>query len=351
MGKKKRRARLEFAAVESCQVDYIPARDARGYGVDRALRLPTVARCLDLLTDTCGQLDMIATVGGRPAPLPEWLRNPENYGSPVDRRTLVTTAVWDMATDGGAYFYATAAGASSWILTPLDPRRVTVSFDDMYRRRWSLDGDTVDLAHGATRRSGLLVAAKNLTNRVARPFGPLTFAPVQAWLDVEDYAEHVFAAGLHSGQTLNTEQDITADTAERYAAAWTRRHTDPTARRIPVLGAGLRLESNIVDPVAAQWLENRVHNAREQARLFGVPAYKLDLPGADGLTYSTAVDADKQFLRTAVAGYLVPLERALSALLPPAPAGGEETSIGFDEAKWLTIYDTAVPADREGVPT
>lgn len=352
MGKKKRRDAAVQLAADPCPAPRtlrIPARGVRT-GVEQALRLPTVARCLDLLTDTCGQLDMVERVGGQDRPLPAWLAHPEAYRAGADARTLVTAAVWDMATDGAAYIYATAVGDESWILAPVAPDRVQVVWDDMHRRRWRMDGAEVPAVNGPAHRSGLLVVPKNLTNRVARPFGPLTHAPVAEWLEVEEYAHRVFSSGVHSGQSLNTDQDITPDTARRWQDDWMASHSDPGDRRIPVLGSGLKLESNIIDPAAAQWLESRTYNAQEQARLFGVPAYKLGLPGGDSLTYSTAIDADKQFLRTAVAGYLVPLAHALTTLLPVAADPADQRTIAFDEVGWLTIYDSATPADAPPPP-
>ena len=296
------------------------------------LALPTVLRCVKLLTDVACQMRVTVTAGGQILEPPLWLRRPESFGTRLLRqRDIVELAVSSIATRGYAAWKATAAGAS-WILDPVDPARVSGMIDLDGTTRYMLDGVPVPLAYGPARRDGLLLAGFLVLPGRALPIGPLQAAreTIGGYADTDAYAARVFRAGNTSGQVLATDQDLPPEKARAWQADWMAAHADPYTSKIPVLGNGLHLDQTMLNPKDAQWIEAREFGATEVARLMGVPANLLGLPAGGSLTYATARDNDSAFMRYTISGYTGSIEDAWSSLLPPGRNTSEDQRVRFD---------------------
>jgi HK97 family phage portal protein len=161
---------------------------------------------------------------------------------------------------------------------------------------------------------------------VAEGVGPLQAArhALSGYLDVDAYASDFYGQAVPQG-TLATEQDIPPETAERYKAKWLESR-DP----VRVLGSGLTFDALRLSPRDAAWIEARQWNAAEVARVYGVPAYKLNLASESGMTYTNAQDLDRAYLRDCVSSYTGPIEDALDDLTPPGRGASDETVVRFD---------------------
>ena len=299
----------------------------------RTLGLPTVWRCVTLIDSTITQLKLAGVRDRQPVDLPLWLRRPERY-SQTRQRELVQHLVTSMALYGAGYLTATPTGDESWQLGLVSPGRVSVTLTADDRRVWRLDGEIITAAHGPSRTAGLLVVPWLLLPGRAEPMGPVQAAlagyAFDGWADTEAYANRIFRSGDQPGSRLETDQDIPGTRLKEWQSRWMEMHTNPEERTIPVLGAGLRLVHDYVEPRKAQWLESRTWNAQDTARMFGVPAHMLGLPAGDSLTYATARDNDAAYLRYTVTSYLRPIEDALSWLLPPGRTPAEDYRAEFD---------------------
>lgn len=297
--------------------------------------LATVYRSIAILSSAARQLPLQQVTGaGDVEDLEEWLRLPTYYGGEESLPDLITGAIPSMITHGAGYFWVRPGGSRSWVINRYRPQRVTVSFDDKWRRHWMVDGRPVDLVEPRTRTEGLLVAPYLMLDDVAEPLGPLQAAArgnlAAGWRDTDEYATRVFRGGLHSGQSLQSDQELAPDTAQRYQREWMDAHGDPTDPKIAVLGSGLKLVSDVIDPRAAQWIEARQWNAQEQARILGVPARYLGLPAGDSITYANARDNDRAFLQWGLASYLQPVGAAWTSLLPVGRNPAEDRAVAFD---------------------
>ena len=134
-----------------------------------------------------------------------------------------------------------------------------------------------------------------------------------------------FGDGVPAG-ILETDQDITPTTATRYRDDWLAGEGSP----VRVLGSGLRFNHLRLNPADASWLESRRFNGEEIARMYLVPAYKLNLAISGGMTYSNSESLERDYIRGAVSSYLLPIEHALNSLTPAGRNASEETVIDFD---------------------
>lgn len=295
----------------------------------RALGLPVVYACVEVIASTAVQLPLVAAKGGTGVPLPEWLRRPERYnGGTLRRRGLIEHLIVSQAIHGAGYLYASPVGFDSWDLAAVDPSRVAVTLTGNLRT-YRLDGRAVPLARRTSTGSnagGLVVVNHRTLPGIAEGVGPLQAArhALAGYLDVDAYAADFYGQAVPQG-TLTTEQDIPQETADRYKAKWLDSR-DP----IRVLGSGLTFDALRLSPRDAAWIEARQWNAAEVARVYGVPAYKLNLASESGMTYTNAQDLDRAYLRDCVSSYTGPIEDALDDLTPPGRGASDETVVRFD---------------------
>lgn len=331
--------RRDAAPTPAPAVVTVPARPPAVGTSDGFLALPTVYRCVQLLAHTMAALPVQVVQNGQAAATPEWLRRPEALNNGLaDQRAILSGLVVDMAARGSGYLKVTPFGAS-WRLDPVPAAAVSVRFEpNTYRRVYTVGGlyaPVFNPATETTRSAGGLLPVPFLTvpDR-PDPLGPLQAArlALTGYRDTDAWAAQVFPSGraAGSGGRLETDQDISPETAARWQARWVAQQTDPLGSAIPVLGGGLRYVTDTIDPRDAQWIEARQFNAQEVARLFGVPPRYLGLPSGDSTTYATARDNDAAFLKTTLLPYVDSVTNALTALLPPGRTEAENVAVALN---------------------
>lgn len=297
--------------------------------------LPAVWACVEVITNTALEVPVVCRRDGQQVPTPEWLRQPERYNGGAARiDQLVEHLVTGQALHGAGYLWAEPIG-DSWALDPVDPARVAVNIEPDSTGRpvrvYRLDGQQVLPARrltGAPSRAGLVVVPHRVLPGVPAGVGPIQAARLQmgSYLDVDGYGADVFGQGIPQG-ILSTDQELTETQATRYRDRWIEDGRIP----VRVLGSGLHFNALRLNPKDAAWLEARRYNAEEVARMYGVPAYKLNLTAAGGMVYSNAESLDGDFLRGCVSGgYLRPVEAALNQLTPAGRGPAEELRVTFD---------------------
>lgn len=297
--------------------------------------LPAVWACVEVITNTALEVPIICRRDGQQVPTPEWLRLPERYNEGAARiDQLVEHLVVGQALHGAGYLWAEPIG-DSWSLEPVDPDRVAVEFDRTDRkgttRLYRLDGRRVELARRFSARpskAGLVVVPHRLLPSLEAGVGPIQAARLTmgSYIDVDSYGADVFGQGVPQG-ILSSDQDLTETEATNYRDRWIADGRSP----IRVTGSGLHFNALRLNPKDAAWLEARRYNAEEVARMFGVPAYKLNLQTGGSMVYSNAESLDTDFLRGCVSGgYLRPVEAALNQFTPAGRNPGEELRVRFD---------------------
>lgn len=319
---------------------FIPPRE----GSSRTEGLPTVYACVRTIAHTATQARLTVERSGEPVEVPLWLYRPDRLNGGTRARTMIERVTVDLATRGVGGWIATPLASSSWSLVPVPGDRIGATFDSNRERVYTLDGVPAVLADGDARRAGLLVVPFLTFPDIAAPLGPLQAARalLSGFIDVESYASNLFRSGAGTGPRLEADTDLPETTAARWRDYWIEQHSDPNDPRIPVLGAGLRLATDLIDPSTAAWIEARRYNSTEVARLFGVPGRRVGLPSGDSMTYATARDDDAAFMRYTVSAYTDPVADALTSLLPSGRNATEDTRVVFD---WSALLNPT-PADQ-----
>ena len=135
-----------------------------------------------------------------------------------------------------------------------------------------------------TLSSSLQTSAAALSANDARPSGILTVPAPQADATVEDIRER-----------------------------WDARHGGPPASgRIAVVAGDVGFTPVAFSAADTQFLQQRELSAREVARIFRVPAWLIDAPTGDSLTYTNVLEQNRAFVSHSLRPWLVRLERAIS---------------------------------------
>lgn len=301
----------------------------------RAVTLPAVWACVDSIASTATQIPLMATAGRDRVAVPEWLRKPERWNDDSATLTEIVEALTvGQALHGAGYLWAEPLGQNAWQLFVVDPQRVAVETEQTgngrHKKIFRLDGKTVPTARRYTTKpntAGLLVVNHRTLPGIAEGVGPIQAArySIAGYMETETYGSDVFGSGVPQG-TLTTEQEITKETAKRWRDDWMQ----DARETIRVLGNGLSFTPFKLNPRDAAWLEARRYDGEEIARLFLVPAYKLNLSVSGGLTYNNPESLERDYIRGCIAGYARPIEDALNKLTGPGRNASEEYAIKFD---------------------
>lgn len=340
----------------TAQIDQRIARQETGWTSD-GMAVPAVFAAVRLLASSIDQLRLTVPAGSPSG----WLDDPRTMGSVFDQGDLVQWIVTHMALRGRAWLLATRTAGFSWRLDPLDPdqvhMRTTVGEYGRIGVECYAAGSPLPLI--PPYREWRTTAGEKATNwdlagnrflvhipYVIAPGHPEGVGPLQVarnaitgYERVERQAADLLENGTYSGGRLETDQDITADTAERYQERWVENRK---LGRLPVLGSGLRYVNDILSPVDAQWLESRQFNSSQVAQMYGIPPDYLGMAlagNASSLSYSNSADNDRRFRRNALEGFTTQIGDALSTLLP-----GRGDRVQWDWTGW----EGATPAADDG---
>ena len=302
--------------------------------------LPAVTGARRLIASTIDQLPLvIARDDGKPAPASEWLQQPDDYGSSMDRGDLVQFCVDSMILHGKAYLWLTRTVDRAWLIEPIDTKMVTAARvpGPVVRLGFSVSGwGDVQLAPRRvtdTPGSGPYLVHIPYVVTVDHPEGttPLVeSAPMlRGLIDTERHTSELFASGTHVGGILSTEFDITTEQAKAWQDAWiVARQTG----RIPVLGNGLTYRNDFPNARDLQMVEARSFNQSVVWALLGIPQAYMGsslMGGQSSLSYANAQDNRRQFADNCLRAFTTQIEDALSRVLAP-----ERVRARFDYTEW-----------------
>lgn len=317
------------------------------------MRLPPLFAVVRLIASTIDQLDIVMDDG---SPVPLWLRKPRQFSSALDQGDLLQHVVSAMAIEGHAYLQARKLEGGSWRLDALNPDSVQVrrSTRGIVRLEYIVDGEAMPRvpAWQSDWKDGqdyVLPVPYLVTADHPEGTSPVKSAgkALDGYLQVEHQAASLLEGGTYSGGRLETDSDITQQTALRYQEAWVANRKNG---KIPVLGAGLRYVNDVVDARNAQWIESRQANAQQISALYGVPSDLVGLTMAGGgssLSYSNSVDNMHRFRINCLEAFTSQIEDALSTLLPPGRNAAEQRTLTFDFDQWMEAVSGDTDIDSE----
>lgn len=304
-----------------------------GTGPQQAMSLPALYAVVRLIASTIDQLPI--------ADAPDWLARPRRYGAALDQGDLVQHTVTAMALHGRAYWLCTRAG-ESWKVEAVHNGSVgvTASTFGTVGLSFTFNGDPIRRVPAIQEEWAggpfLLHIPYLVTPDHPEGTSPVSEAwpSLQGYLSVERQAAQLLDGGTYSGGRLETDSDITADTARRWRDSWVENRR---SGKIPVLGSGLRYESDIISPRDATWIESRLANAQTVASMYGVPPDMLGMTMAGGgssLSYSNSQDNNRRFRANCLEAFTSQIADAVNTLLPPGRSAAEQRPVTFDYTDW-----------------
>lgn len=306
--------RSQTRAVESFP---LPPRGASiqpltgGMNVTRSTLLSHVVanRCVSIISDQIGALDIQAERNGEPIPTPPVLSRPELDRT---RSEFIAAAVTSLLVNGNAYILAGRRDSLGY------PQNVVL-----------LDPEAVDIktVGGAIqyRAAGQLLNPEDITHIRGfclpghiRGFGPLDMnaqAIAQA-LAGDQYAAQSFMTGAIPDGVLYSENEITSDQAAELKNAWIA-SMGGRQRGPAVLSGNVKYERMEYSAADLELLDSRRYSALNICTLFGVPAHLVQVENTTGSnTYSSVTQDSQAFVRFTLRPWIVRLEEGLSDLLP-----------------------------------
>lgn len=294
-----------------------------------ALSIPAVFRAATLISNTVGMLLMEAFRGSEKlAEQPTLVTRPGLDGGPRD---FWRDTAWGLATRGEFLWRIVDRDLETnraRKLMILPPAEVTVDWDKrvpfLRTYKWrDMALDPQDVVHRVFARDpwGL------------RGFGPLQLcgAALSAAVEAEEWAARFFSEGGVPIAVLVAQGRLSPAEAKRLRAQWLG--TDKAAgdpgygerqgNNLRVTDLGLKPESFQINPEQGQLLESRQHSSGNVATMFGINGHLLNYAqSGSSLTYQNVGEVFVDFVRTTLApGYMVPIEDAISDLLPRGQTG------------------------------
>lgn len=283
---------------------------------ESAMRLSAVWACVRLLAGVGSTLplDTYRIVNG----VTSEVRRPSLFDQPSPGVALPTWLyqVWSsLLTDGNAYGVATEFGANSYpsSVELLDPSLVSWRPDADAGWVALLDGRPVDRWP-----NGPLWHVPLFT----MPGAPYGLSPVQnarqsiaAGIAAESFGSQFFTAGGNPNAILYSESELSAEQAAGIKSAFTA--ATSMNREPAVMGAGLRYERIQVSPEEAQFLDTQRFTVEQIARIYGVfPEMIGGATSGSNVTYANREQRAADWLTFGLMPYLIPIEEALSSLVP-----------------------------------
>lgn len=317
--------------------------------VDEALAVPSILRCVTLISTSGGQLTLRGYRDGAPMdPNPRVVSRPDPDRTP---RGFFEPSTWNLATYGETVWYIASRDgdglASALVVVPL--RELTVEPNQTDRRRpryiWGTASDRiVSTRWTPSNPTGRLVHVfLNEEPGKLRGDGPLQRAGAAVSVSVEsqNWARGFYAAGGYPSINLHSEEEMSDDEAAAARNQWIS-----TPQNMPQVTSGSwEVKELGVNPQGAQMLDARSHQDGEAARMFGVPGslVEFNAPGSS-LTYQNVGEVFTFFVKTCLQPYyLEPQEQALSDLLPRSTVARFNVDAFYRpdmKARW-EVYDIA----------
>lgn len=327
---------FQARTLEQITADLVAWQES-GFSND-GMALPPIFGIVRLISSTIDQVPI--TVDDGPPPL--WLRSPRRFGSALDLGDLIQFVVTGMALKGSANLQCVRVG-DSWQIDALHPGSVQhqASTSGVVSLRYVVDGNEMPvvppyMGQWQEGRPYLLHIPYLVTPQHPAGCSPITVAreSVLGYFAVERQASNLLDQGTHSGGRLETDQDITVTTAERYQDKWMLNRKEG---KIPVTGSGLHYINDLISPRDAQWLESRAFNMQQLCAMYGVPVDYVGLAMAGGvssLSYANAQDNDRRFKRNCLLAFTTQIEDALTTLMPLGRTPDEAQRVEFDFTAW-----------------
>jgi HK97 family phage portal protein len=189
----------------------------------------------------------------------------------------------------------------------------------------------LDTLHGRTEHGPediLHIKAMSLDG--LRGLSPVTQCRVALGLSssLQESARQYFENGSRPSGILTAPGAGSNEALERVSAAWATKHGGVSnLHKVAVLAGDVKFTPIAFSAEDNQYLQQRELSAREVARCFRVPAWAVDAPTGDSLTYANVAEQNRALVAHSLRPWIVRLEKAISNDADLCPGS---TYVGFD---------------------
>jgi HK97 family phage portal protein len=128
--------------------------------------------------------------------------------------------------------------------------------------------------------------------------------------------------GSRPSGILSVPSTTPSDAVAHAVEAWGQKHGGVSQmHKVAVLTGDVTFTPIAFSAGDAQFLQQRELSAREVARIFRVPAWAIDAPTGDSLTYANVLEQNRAFVTHSLRPWLVRIERAISMDADLCPGG------------------------------
>jgi len=146
--------------------------------------------------------------------------------------------------------------------------------------------------------------------------------------NLQEHARQYFAQGSRPSGILTAPGASSTAALEGVAETWAAKHGGvESMHKVAVLAGDVSFTPIAFSADDSQFLQQRELSAREVARIFRIPAWAIDAPTGDSLTYSSVAMQNRALVDHSIRPWLVRIERAFSNDSDLCPGG---TYLEFD---------------------
>jgi HK97 family phage portal protein len=258
---------------------------------------------------------------GQPVPIyprPGWLDNPIPRDPNMTRIVHMTQVMSSLLFDGNAFILAMPDVLSATELHVLSPRKVTIKRDD--------DGTPVYLIRtpktGEERFSPFEIIHIPLVQIPGEDRG-ISFVEsarqaIGAGMAMEEQAARFFGQGSVASGALEMPPAWEGNQAkvDELRAKFEARHSGASrSHGIAVLTGGAKFTPFSITPEQAQFIQTRVNNVTDMARLFRIPPVMLGVTEPGAMSRASTEDQSLNYVIHTIRPYLERIESAYSRLL------------------------------------
>ena len=131
--------------------------------------------------------------------------------------------------------------------------------------------------------------------------------------NLQEHAKQYFEQGSRPSGILTVPSGAGAEQFERTSQMWGSRHGGvERMHKVAVLAGDVKFTPIAFSADDSQFLQQRELSAREVARIFRVPAWAIDAPTGDSLTYANVLEQNRALVTHSLRPWLVRIERAIT---------------------------------------
>ncbi len=341
------------------RLGYAP-RPWQPQSVASALEVPSILRCVTLISTTIGALSMNAYRNGvelAPQDRPQVMVRPDPFKKP---RTFFRDTGWNLTTRGEAWWWVAKRDGfgNALSLINADPVEVLVEQNPNNAARPDITwrNMTTKSPTPANMRRLAFDDFKHLTfvqpSQSLRGMGPLQLcgAAVSVAVEAQEFAANFYADGGYPSTVLKTAGTLSPTLDENGMSEADLLKAQYTARdrNTPiVIDQGIEsIEDHAPNTIGVQMLDARNYQTGEAGRMFGIPGSLLDYvqPGST-LTYQNLEGEFTKWVRGGLwPYYLEEIEQEMSDLLTRSTVArfNLDALLRPDALTRFTIYGLAI---------